>query len=176
MLDLFVEFLYNFKMWAEIFVRPDIEQQMYYGVFSRTTDYSPALANTAYAVQFDTTRISNGVVIGSPTSRIVVPESGLYDVSVTLQYSSSNSSNKDIYSWIRKNGTDVANSARIVTININNGYVPVSLAEVLSLAASDYIEIMFAADNTNVTIDNVASTAFAPAAPAVVLAVSQVQQ
>ena len=70
----------------------------------------------------------------------------------------------------------MANSARIVTININNGYVPVSLAEVLSLAASDYIEIMFAADNTNVTIDNVASTAFAPAAPAVVLAVSQVQQ
>jgi hypothetical protein len=63
-----------------------------------------------------------------------------------------------------------------VTININNGYTAVSLAEFFSLAANDRIEIMFAADNTAITVDNVAATAFAPAAPAVVLAVSQIQQ
>jgi hypothetical protein len=52
----------------------------------------------------------------------------------------------------------------------------VSLAEFFSLAANDRIEIMFAADDTAITVDNVAATAFAPAAPAVVLAVTQVQQ
>ena len=51
-----------------------------------------------------------------------------------------------------------------------------SIAEFFSLAAGDYIEIMFAADDTAITVDNVAATAFAPAAPAIVLAVSQVQQ
>jgi hypothetical protein len=64
----------------------------------------------------------------------------------------------------------------LVTININNGYTAVAMAEFFSLAANDYIEIMFAADDTAVLVDNVAATAFAPAAPAIVLAVSQIQQ
>lgn len=159
-----------------IFVRPTIQQMQYYGNFSRTTDYSPASANTAYAIQFDTTRISNGVVIGSPTSRIVVPQSGFYDISVTLQYSSSNSSNKDIYSWIRKNGTDISQSSRILTLNINGGYSPVLISETVSLDANDYIEIMFATTDTAVSLNAVASTAFAPGSPAANLIVTQVQQ
>jgi hypothetical protein len=159
-----------------IFVRPTIEQQSYYGVFSRTTDYSPAATNTAYAIQFDTTRISNGVVIGSPTSRITVPESGLYDISVTLQYSSSNSSDKNIYSWIRKNGTDVSQSSRLITLNINGGYSPVLISEAVSLAANDYIEIMFASTSTAVSLNAVASTAFAPGSPAANLVIEQIQQ
>lgn len=159
-----------------IFVRPTIEQQSYYGVFARTTDYAPASANTAYAVQFDTTRINNGVVIGSPTSRIVVPQSGLYDVSVTLQYSSSNSSDKNIYSWIRKNGTDVSQSSRLLTLNINGGYSPVLISEAVSLAANDYIEIMFASTSTAVSLNAVASTAFAPGSPAANLVIEQIQQ
>ena len=159
-----------------IFVRPTIEQQSYYGVFSRTTDYSPASANTAYAIQFDTTRISNGVVIGSPTSRIVVPQSGLYDISVTLQYSSGNSSAKDIYSWIRKNGTDVSQSSRIVSLSGSGTYSPVLISEAVSLAANEYIEIMFASTDTNVTLNAVGSTAFAPGSPAANLVIEQIQQ
>lgn len=159
-----------------IFVRPTIEQQSYYGVFSRTTDYSPALANTAYPIQFDTTRISNGVVIGSPTSRIVVPESGLYDVSATLQYSSGNSSAKDIYSWIRKNGTDISQSSRIVSLSGSGTYSPVLISEAVSFNANDYIEIMFASTSTNVSLNAVPSTAFAPGSPAANLVIEQIQQ
>ena len=159
-----------------IFVRPTIEQQKYYGEFTKTSDQSPAVINTAYALTFDNTEISGGISIGSPASRIVVSQSGLYQFDATIQISSSNSSDKTVWLWFRKNGTDVANSARLVTININNGYTAVSLAEFFSLAENDRIEIMFAADNTAITVDNVAATAFAPAAPAVVLAVTQVQQ
>lgn len=159
-----------------IFVRPTIEQQSYYGVFSRTTSYSPASTNTAYAIQFDTTRISNGIVIGSPTSRIVVPESGLYDISVTLQYSSSNSSNKDIYSWIRKNGTDVSQSSRILTLNINGGYSPILISEAISMNKNDYIEIMFATTDTAVSLNAVPATAFGPGSPAANLVIEQIQQ
>lgn len=159
-----------------IFVRPTIEQMKYYGVFSKTSDQTPASTNTAYALTFDSTRISNGVVIGSPTSRILVPESGLYNFAATIQLTSGNSSAKNIWFWFRKNGTDIANTARIVTNNVNNGYVPISLAEPISLNANEYVELMFASSDTAVTIDNVAATAFAPAAPAVTLEVTQVQQ
>jgi len=159
-----------------IFVRPTIEQQKYYGEFTKTTDHAPALTNTAYALTFDNTEVAEGVSIGSPASRIVVPQSGLYQFDATIQISSQNSNPKNIWLWFRKNGTDVTNTARLVTININNGYVPMALAEFFSLAANDYIELMFASNDTGITVDNVAATAFAPAAPAVVLAVTQVQQ
>jgi hypothetical protein len=161
---------------GDIFVRPTIEQQKYYGEFTKTSDQSPAVINTAYALTFDNTEIAEGISIGSPASRIVVVQSGLYQFDATVQIGSSSSSAKTVWLWFRKNGTDIANSARLVTININNGYVPMALAEFFSLAANDYIEIMFAADATAITVDNVAATAFAPAAPAVVLAVSQIQQ
>ena len=159
-----------------IFVRPTIEQQKYYGEFSKTSDQSPAAINTAYALTFDNTEVAEGISIGSPASRIVVVQSGLYQFNATIQISSSNSNAKTVWLWFRKNGTDVANSARLVTININNGYTAVSMSEFFSLAANDRIEIMFAADDTAITVDNVAATAFAPAAPAVVLSVSQIQQ
>ena len=159
-----------------IFVRPTIEQQKYYGEFTKTSDQSPAAINTAYALTFDNADISEGISIGSPASRIVVVQSGLYQFDATVQISSSNSNAKTVWLWFRKNGTDVANSARLVTININNGYTAVSMSEFFSLAANDRIEIMFAANDTAITVDNVAATAFAPAAPAVVLAVSQIQQ
>lgn len=159
-----------------IFVRPTIEQMKYYGVFSKTSDQTPAVINTAYALTFDSTQISNGVVIGGTTSQIIVPVSGLYQFTATVQLSSGSSSAKNIWVWFRKNGTDIANSARIVTNDVNNGYVPIALSETVSLDANEYVEIMFAADNTSVTVDSVASTAFAPAAPAVVLEVTQVQQ
>jgi hypothetical protein len=159
-----------------IFVRPTIEQQKYYGEFTKTTDQTPASTNTAYALTFDNTEIAEGISIGSPASRIVVVQSGLYQFDATVQIGSSSSSPKTVWLWFRKNGTDIANTARLVTININNGYTAVSMSEFFSLAANDYIEIMFASNDTAITVDNVAATAFAPAAPAVVLAVSQIQQ
>lgn len=159
-----------------IFVRPTIQQMQYYGQFSRNTDTSPAATNTGYAIQLTTTNISNGVVIGTPASRIVVPQSGLYVVSAQMQLSSGSASDKNIWFWVRKNGSDIANSARIVTISNNNAYAPISIDETVSLDANDYIEIMWASDSTAVTLDAVASTAFAPAAPAMVLSVTQAQQ
>lgn len=159
-----------------IFVRPTIQQMQYYGVFIKSTDQSPAAINTEYLLTFDSTEISNGVAIGTPTSRIIVPASGLYRLDANLQLTSGSSSAKNVWVWFKKNGTAIPNSARLVTSDLNNGYIPLAMQEPVSLAANDYIELAFASDSTAVTIDNVAATAFAPAAPAVILSVTQVQQ
>lgn len=159
-----------------IFVRPTIQQQQFYGEFSKTSDQTPAAIDTAYAITFDATNISNGVVIGSPASRLVVPESGLYKFDATIQLTSGSASAKTVWLWTRKNGTDSPNSARLVTMDINSGYVPVSLVETISLGANEYVEFMFASDNTAITVDNVAATGFAPAAPSATVSVTQVQQ
>jgi hypothetical protein len=160
-----------------IFVRPTIEQQVYYGEFSKTDSQSPAVINTAYPLLFTNTQIANGVSIGGTTSQIIIANAGLYNLAVSVQITSGNSSQKSIWVWLRLNGTtNFANSARVASITLNNGYLVVTLNEVASLLAGDFIEVMYAADNTNVSIATVAATAFAPAAPAVILAVTQTEQ
>ena len=160
-----------------IFVRPTIEQQIYYGEFTKTNNQSPVAANTAYPLLFTNTEIANGVSIGTTTSEIYVAQAGLYNIAASVQITSTNSSQKAIWVWLRKNGTtDFPNSARVASTTLNNGYLVVTLNEVASLLAGDFIEVMYASDNTNVSIATVAATAFAPAAPAVILAVTQTEQ
>ena len=158
-----------------IFVRPTILQQAYYGTFNLVTTYSPPLANTAYPVVLDNTEAANGVALGTPASRIVVSESGLYNISATLQYTSSNASAKNVYSWIRKNGVDVAQSSRILSLSGSGVYTPVLISESVSLAANDYIEIVMASTDTAVSLIAAPATAFAPGSPAVNLIVEQIQ-
>ena len=160
-----------------IFVRPTIEQQKYYGEFTKTDSQTPAVINTEYPLVFTNTEIANGVSLGSPLSRVVIAQAGLYNIAASVQITSTNAAQKSIWVWLRLNGTtDFPNSARVASITLNGGYLVVTLNEVYSLLAGDFIEVMYAADNTNVSIATVAATAFAPAAPAVILAVTQTEQ
>jgi hypothetical protein len=165
---------------GEIFVRPAIEQQKYYGEFSKTgASTSPASANTSYAVTWDNTEISNGVSIVS-SSQLTVANSGLYQFDLTMQLQSSSGTDKNVIFWFKKNGTNIPNTARVVTVSVNAAYTPLSMAEFFSLDVGDYIELWWQADSTNVALVTVAAGGAAPndypAAPAALIAVTQVQQ
>lgn len=159
---------------GEIFVRPTIPLGLDYAQFSDTTDQTLAAADTAYAVTFNTTDVSHGVTVVS-SSQITVEQAGLYSLSVSLQVTSSNASSVTVYSWLAKNGTDVANTRRDLTIKANGDTKVMSLHYQVSLAASDYIEIMWAGSSTSMNLDAIAATAFAPAAPSAMLSVEQIQ-
>lgn len=169
---------------GEIFVRPSIEQQQYYGVFSDTATKTPAAAYTPYAITFNTTDFAKGFSRGSPTSRIVAAAAGLYNFQFSVQITSSSSSAKKVWIWPRINGTDVPNSNSEVSISANGEAAVASWNWTLSLNASDYFEIMYAVDDTNIQLPAVAATAgsvgtatFArPAVPSIILTVTQVQQ
>ncbi len=164
---------------GEIFVRPTIEQQQYYGEFTKTgASTSPAATNTSYAVTWDNTEIANGVSIVSG-SRLTVVESGLYQFDITLQLQSGSSNDKNVLFWFKKNGTNIPNTTRAITVNINNGYSPIALSEFFSLNAGDYIELWWRADSTNVSLVTIAAGGTAPnnypASPAGIVAVNQIQ-
>lgn len=166
-----------------IFVRPSVEQQRYYGVFSNTTTLTPAATYTPYGMTFDTTDFSLGFSRGSPTSRIVASAAGLYNFQFSVQLTSSNSSAKNMWIWPRKNGTDIANSNSEVTLTGNGDDLVVSWNWVVSMNASDYFEIMYAVSDTALSIAahaantgaNGTATFARPAVPSVILTVTQVQ-
>lgn len=161
-----------------IFVRPTIEQERYYGEFYNTTGVTPGAANTAYAMEWDGTAIADGITVaGTPATQITVSESGLYQFNARVQFSSNNSNTKSAWVWWRLNGTtDYPNSAVVGSLSDNNGYLVARNSDFFSLAANDYIELMWAVDDTGLAPTNVAATAFAPAAPCALVEVTQIQQ
>lgn len=162
-----------------IMVRPTHTLPLYYGVFSDTTSQPISVVNTPQAITFNTTDVSNGVSRGSPTSRIVCANAGLYNFQFSMQLNSSSSNNQIVYIWPRINGTDVTNSGSIVTIAGNNAKVIPSWNFQLTLTAGQYFELMIASDSTNISLyHQVAQTSpFAmPAVPSVILTVNQINQ
>lgn len=166
-----------------IFVRPTIEQQRYYGVFSDTANVTPAAVYTPYPIPFNTTDFALGFSRGSPTSRIVASAAGLYNFQFSAQLTSSNSSAKKIWIWPRKNGVDIPNSNSEVTLAGNSQVLVAAWNWVVSLNANDYVELMYAVEDTAVSIVTVAAQTGAngtatfarPAVPSVILTVTQVQ-
>jgi hypothetical protein len=158
-----------------ILVRPTIPMGLRYGTFYSDVDQVAGATNTATAVTFDGTQSSNGVAIGTPTSRIVVAQAGYYQFSVSMQFTSSSSSAKNAYVWLRKNGTDVANSTSKLTNDANNASLLLHEQFTISLEIDDYIEIMWAVDDLTLTLDAIPATAFSPAGHSVILNAVQLQ-
>lgn len=163
---------------GEIFVRPSIEQQYYNGQFTKNATITPAAANTAYALAWDTTVITEGITLtGSPTTRLTVAHSGLYNFAVRIQFSSANSNAKSAWMWLKKNGTtNIGSSTAVGSLKDSGGYTVLAINDFVSLAAGDYVELFWAVDDTGLQPTNVAATAFAPSAPTAHVAVTQVQQ
>ena len=163
---------------GEIFVRPTIEQQKYYGQFSRTTNLAAAAINTAYAIPLTDIEIEDGVTLeGSPTTRLKVPESGLYQFNVRYQFTSSNSSSKVVRTWFRRNGTtDYPDSTALNSLDNNGAYIASTVSDFFSLQANDYIELMWAVSDTALTLVAAPATAYAPTSASVLVSVTQIQQ
>ena len=161
---------------GQIFVRPILEQQRYYGAFAKTASVALPAIDTATAITFNTTTVSNGIAIGSPTSRVIASHSGLYNLSMSFQLASTSSSVKDVYLWVRKNGVDIPNSTIIHSLESNSAKTVQSRSMTVSLNANDYIELYWASPDSGVSLSAIAATAFSPAAPSVILSVNQIQQ
>lgn len=143
-----------------------------YGTFFDTTDQTAAAINTGYPITFNNTDLSEGVYLGTPTSRIYVNRPGAYNFQFSLQLVSSSANAKQIYIWARINGTDVADSATKITMKGSGEAYVAAWNFVLRMDTNDYFELMWATDNTDVQIAAESATAFCPAIPSVIMTVT----
>ena len=143
-----------------------------YGQFYDTTTQIPAAANTAYAITFNTTDVSYGVTIGSPTSRVYVDEAAVYNFLFSIQIDKTSGGTANFWVWPRINGTDVPNSNSQVRIQGNDAEQLVTVGYFFPLNAGDYVEIMYAVSDASVQVQYFAASAFYPAIPSIILTVS----
>ena len=147
---------------------------LHYGAFSDTTTQEAASINTPYAMTFNTTDASNGVSRGSPTSRLVVDEQGVYNIQFSAQLDKKSGATGIIHIWLRKNGTDVPNTASKVAIQGTAAEVVAAWNFIIQLEPSNYVELMWAVDDTNVVLMAASATSNWPAVPSVICTVTQV--
>lgn len=143
-----------------------------YGQFFDTTSQIPVAINTPYAITFNTTDVSNGVYIGSPTSRIYVDEPNIYNFLFSIQLDKTTGGTGIFWVWPRINGVDVPNSNSQVQIQGNNAEQLVTVGYFFQLNAGDYVEIMYAVNDTSVQIEAFPASAFYPSVPSIILTVS----
>ena len=143
-----------------------------YGSFYDTTTQTATTINTAKAITFNNTDLSNGVFIGSPTSRIIVDSEGIYNFDTSFQLDKTTGGTDEFYFWFRLNGVDVPDSASQIRIQGNDAEIFASLNYFFDLKAGDYVEMMFSTTSLSVELLSVAATPPVPGIPSIILTVS----
>ena len=149
-----------------------------YGAFQDSTDQTAANTTTAYAITFDTTDFSNGVTL-SNSSRLNVAQAGIYNLQFSIQFKNTTNDTQDADVWFRKNGTDIdkSNSRFSLGPRKSSGdpsHVIAALNFFVSLAANDYLQIMWRPSDVGVSIEQYAAgtSPTRPAVPSVIATLS----
>lgn len=157
-----------------------VENGRRYGSFYDTTTQTLAAINTGYPITLNSVgaKINDGDmrygvwVDKTHTSRVYVDNTANYNIQFSLQLTSGSAAAKDVSIWLRVDGVDVSDSATIITLTGNNVNTVAAWNFVINLTAGHYFELVWSADNTNVSIRSVAATAYRPAVPGVIMTVT----
>jgi hypothetical protein len=142
-----------------------------YGSFYDTTTQTATTINTAKAITFNTTDLSQGVLLAT-TSRVQVDSEGIYNFQTSIQLDKTSGGTAIFDLWFRLNGVDVADSASRVRIQGNNAEIFSSLNYFFDLKANDYVELMFSVDDLSVELKTFPAAAPVPGIPSIILTVA----
>jgi len=168
---------------ADYFYGSGIHITLPYGQFQSQSDQTAAAIDIAYAVTYDVSDFLDGVTLSSG-SRLTVPDAGVYVVSYSIQFKNTTNGIQDIDIWLRKNGTDIADTNSRFSIparkSIGDPSHLIAVTPVMvELAANDYIQIMWHVTDTGVSIEQYPAVAYSagvtPAIPATPSVLVQVE-
>lgn len=151
-----------------------------YGNFSDSTSQYAALSTQSYAVTFDTTDLSNDVVLGTPTSEIVFNRAGTFSLVFSAQLTNTHTDDYNINMFLRLNGSDIANSNTSITVpkkhGSADGHAVMTVNFMLDVVENDVLELMWNSESVDAFIEAKPSIATpqTPATPSVIFTIEQV--
>lgn len=143
-----------------------------YGGFSSTETQSGS-ANVSQSFTYNTTDTSNGITFTSG-SRIVLENIGIYNLQFSAQVVDTGAGNSTIHIWLKKNGSNVANTATRVFLTANQETVTAWNWIVQATAPNDYYQIAWQTDDADTRILAATATGNFPAIPSVITTVTQI--
>ena len=134
----------------------------YWGSFWDTTTQTAAAINTAYTLTLNSADPTNNGVTVVSGSRVTFTHKGVYSLTFSIQFENTDNANAahDVNVWLRKNDSgstgDVPDSDSKFTVPPKHAGVRGSLIGtvnfVLTLAAGDFIELVYAVSDVAVTV------------------------
>lgn len=126
-----------------------------YGAFSSYASQSMTAANTATQVLMTQTDFSNGVSLS--TSKMVVANSGIYNMQFSVQVENAQNAPQDVYIWLKQNNVDIVGSTGKIGMPQRKGVGDPShdikgWNYFLSMEAGDSVEIWWSATDVLVTL------------------------
>jgi hypothetical protein len=148
-------------------------KQYNYGSFYNTASIT-LTANTSQSLNFTTIDEASGFTLsGSNNEQIKATNAGTYNLQFSAQLDQgANSAN--YYIWLKKNGSNVANTAGKDTISSNQSDIT-SWNYVVSLAANDTLELVIQSDANNSSVAYIAASGNIPAVPSIIATITQVK-
>lgn len=139
-----------------------------------TVDQTGNIA-AATAITFNSGTTGTGINITS-NSRITFTDAGTYMIAPSLQFRNTDSQDHDVTVWFRKNGTDIPNSATVVTVakTGDGGAAFFQIVFYETVTAGQYIEVMWLPEDIDITLDYVAAGAIAPAIPSAIVCAERI--
>jgi len=141
--------------------------------YDTTTQTNP-VSNAINLFTYNSVVSDYEVTRGTPTSKIYVANTGVYNFQFSAQLDKTGGSASAVYIWPRINGVNVPDSATKIVIDGPNSEIVPAWNFVLVMEANDYFELAWEAADTNVVIPYVAATNNRPAIPSIILSVSWV--
>jgi len=147
------------------------------GQFESHIDQTAASANVATIVQMNNASgFNSGITIASSTN-VTVAATGIYLINASLQFANADTTNHTSTFWFRKNGTNIPNSASIISVpKVADGGKTLGQVTILdSITVSSYIQLVWSVSNTNITLDYSSATVTAPEVPSVIFNIQRVK-
>jgi hypothetical protein len=148
----------------------------YYGNFYDTTTQFISTIDEIKVIGINSTAGSNGITCVGGT-KLTVDNAGVYNVQISVQLANSSAATNDASIWFKKNGQPVADSASIIAIHGKRGAVEghtiLAMNFILTLAAADYVELFWSADDTGIHLQYYAGTPPIPNAPSIIVTLTQ---
>ena len=127
----------------------------YYAIYGSTNNPNNTLAERL--LFFNQTIAQNGFTLvssGGVASRITATYAGVYTIYYKINYQKVNATTSyDIRTWLMKNGVDVNFSTTIHTMPTTALYFQASGQFTISLAATDYLEVVWYSPTANASSD-----------------------
>ena len=151
-----------------------------YGSFYDTTTQLNPVANAANSMSFNETAITNGVSLSGSTSPfntyIKTETAGVYNIQFSAQIDKTDGGEDNIDIWIRKNGTDLIDTATSLTLPTNNSRLVAAWNWFVQSAANDYYQIIWSSADPDMRLLAEASSSLHPGIPSVILTANRIDQ
>jgi hypothetical protein len=151
-----------------------------YGSFYDTTTQTNPVANTPRSMSLNTTAITNGVSVSGSTNPfntyIKTENAGVYNIQFSAQVDKTDSGADEIVIWLRKNGSDLTDTATTVTLNGNNDKQVAAWNWFVNSAANDYYQIIWYSADTDLRLLAETAGGGHPGIPSVIVTANRVDQ